>query len=850
MPSMHFLMHRLSQTLGSSICPPKILPPKHRDLMVGVCLLAALGISGPIQARQGAEPPSWVHNLPSLDSTEGLRLSPVSPPSLVAEDRQANPGPLRFAVPRKANITPENSGNWQTLGDGSRVWRERISCPGSTDLNLGFNRFRLPEGASLHVLSEAERYYEGPYGFSDAKKDGQLWLPVVPGSSAVVELFIPAGATGPLDINLSQVGCGYRDMFGRQKSSNLVKQGSCNIDVVCSEADAWRDEIRSVARYTINGSGLCTGTLIRDAEGSGRPFFLTANHCGVDSNSDSTVVVYWNFESPTCGALSGGDLSQNQTGSTFRAARADVDMTLLELSERPASTFNVYYGGWDRSGAVPAGSVGIHHPNGDEKAFSSNNDALTTVNSCIGSGGSNTHWQVNNWELGTTEPGSSGSSLWDPAGHRVVGFLSGGSASCSNPAGSDCYGKVSVAWDGNSPAERLKDWLDPTNTGVTTVDGSNPAPTASYSSHQGSDSCPTNSANENGIWEPGEEVDIQINLSAQGGSLSSVSGTLQTSTPGVSILTGNASWPNFNNGDTHTNATPFRVRLDTAIACLSQIDFQLQITTAETMPLSTSFTQQVGSSTVPGSLPASIPDNTGSVSSTLDITQDSTLSQVKVDVQISHTYVGDLKITLQSPRGTSVTLLDQPGVPGSTFGCGDNNMDISFDDGSGLDPETHCNGSDPWITGNARPTTPLNVLNGESSLGTWTLTVSDHAGGDIGQLTAWQLDTTPSLQTQCNICQAPVDSDQDGINDNQDNCRLIPNNDQRDTNADDFGNLCDPDLDNNLIVNGNDTLLMRGQFFSADADSDLSGDGRVNFADLAIMKTLFGGPPGPSGLAP
>ena len=80
-------------------------------------------------------------------------------------------------------------------------------------------------------------------------------------------------------------------------------------------------------------------------------------------------------------------------------------------------------------GAVPQGCVGIHHPSTDEKAISFNYDPLTTQSSCIGGGGSNTHWRIENWEeLSTTEPGSSGSGIWDPNSKLLVGFLSGGLA--------------------------------------------------------------------------------------------------------------------------------------------------------------------------------------------------------------------------------------------------------------------------------------------------------------------------------------------------------------------------------------------------------------------------------------
>ena len=69
---------------------------------------------------------------------------------------------------------------------------------------------------------------------------------------------------------------------------------------------------------------MCSGTLIVDATGDFRAFFLTANHCGIAFGNASTVVVYWNYESPTCGntgqALAGtkperGDLSGGQVST-------------------------------------------------------------------------------------------------------------------------------------------------------------------------------------------------------------------------------------------------------------------------------------------------------------------------------------------------------------------------------------------------------------------------------------------------------------------------------------------------------------------------------------------------------
>ena len=95
-----------------------------------------------------------------------------------------------------------------------------------------------------------------------------------------------------------------------------------------------------------------------------------------------------------------------------------------------------------------------------------------------------------------------------------------------------------------------------------------------------------------------------------------------------------------------------------------------------------------------------------------------------------------------------------------------------------------------------------------------------------------------------------VDSDGDGIPDNFDNCTLRSNPAQTDTDNDGYGNSCDPDYDNNLVVNFNDFVIMRNAFYQVNQNIDLDGNGIVNFADMAILRQLLYQAPGPSGLAP
>ena len=102
----------------------------------------------------------------------------------------------------------------------------------------------------------------------------------------------------------------------------------------------------------------------------------------------------------------------------------------------------------------------------------------------------------------------------------------------------------------------------------------------------------------------------------------------------------------------------------------------------------------------------------------------------------------------------------------------------------------------------------------------------------------------------------PVDSDGDTINDSLDNCTLVANPDQRDTDGDGFGNQCDPDLDNDNVVNFLDLALLKSVFFTFpqsanwNADAELNGDDAVNFIDLPQMKSVFFQAPGPGAEVP
>ncbi|MFK8032257.1 MAG: thrombospondin type 3 repeat-containing protein [Gammaproteobacteria bacterium] len=95
----------------------------------------------------------------------------------------------------------------------------------------------------------------------------------------------------------------------------------------------------------------------------------------------------------------------------------------------------------------------------------------------------------------------------------------------------------------------------------------------------------------------------------------------------------------------------------------------------------------------------------------------------------------------------------------------------------------------------------------------------------------------------------PSDSDGDGVDDAADNCSETANSNQRDTDGDNIGNVCDADFNQDCAVNFLDLSIFSSNFLLAgDLNTDLNGDGQTNFADLAILASRFFVPTGPSGL--
>ncbi len=267
------------------------------------------------------------------------------------------------------------------------------------------------------------------------------------------------------------------------------------------------------------------------------------------------------------------------------------------------------------------------------------------------------------------------------------------------------------------------------------------------------DSCASNPTQSNGIVEPGETVAIAVPVSAVAGDFTDVVARLDLpAPPGVTYLVASSALGNIDDGD-QADAL-LSIRVDAGAACLSEISLGITVDGNEG-DSQASFDLPVGMSLspTPANTPVWVPDNQiAGVDSTIEVTDDFVIDDLSVQVLATHNWVGDLVITLTSPEGTRITLLDRPGHPQTSDGCGNANVDLTFVDGA-PNPENICEPIHvPWPVTVAAPVQPLSTFVGENAQGTWTLNVSDHAAMIQGTLFRWQLVPNPGFGNACTSC--------------------------------------------------------------------------------------------------
>lgn len=416
--------------------------------------------------------------------TQKVYLQELNKKQLLNEDEQQTKGRLRCAILQPVNKVFPGNIEPEKVAEGY-IYRMQIDAPNAEALNLYLEDFELQEGCELTLYNEDFSEISPVYTHEDNPDNGIFVTDHIAGDKIIIEMYHPTCSDLRDCFTISETGYMYRPLPDwRAQRKGFGDSGFCQVNVNCPEGDGWQAEKQGVARILLRAGGgafWCSGSLINNARRDRTPYFLTADHCGKDATESEFPYwkFYFNYEASTCDKPAKNPSSFEVTGSTKLATGSysnyGSDFLLLRLNDKVAEKTDLYFNGWTITTTPAVSGVGIHHPNGDIKKISTLKQAPVNYE--------NTHWQVfwadteTNWSV--TEGGSSGSPLFNQE-KLIVGTLTGGDCTCENLMGDDVYGKMSYHWDknGSSVTHRLKPWLDPDNTGITSLAGMYNSPVA------------------------------------------------------------------------------------------------------------------------------------------------------------------------------------------------------------------------------------------------------------------------------------------------------------------------------------------------------------------------------------
>ncbi len=378
--------------------------------------------------------------------------------------------PFVFAHTFDVSLSLKNAGDWYNTSEVN-VWQLRVKSEGAYSLNFVFENFRLPKGARLFLINQESGEIKGAYTAANNAKSGIFAVEPVAGDEIMIQYEEPVNPEFQGRFTITKVSHDFVGITTYNPRRPLGESGNCNVNINCDVANGYEQSRDAVCRIIIVNE-LCTGTLMNNTAQDGAPYLLTANHCINSEYKAQSSVFLFNYESPYCSLYNSptidGDNTNSMSGSTLKANFDSLDFALVRLNNTPPNNYRVYLAGWNRVNMAPTSTVCVHHPLGDVKKVAIDLDSPLTkrYTTFLDKG----FWNVVAWDYGVTESGSSGAPLFDQ-NKRVVGTLTGGSADCISRK-NDYFEKFALAWNyRKEESKQLKVWLDPLNSGTSTLDG-------------------------------------------------------------------------------------------------------------------------------------------------------------------------------------------------------------------------------------------------------------------------------------------------------------------------------------------------------------------------------------------
>ncbi len=457
----------------------------YRSIIISILSLLFFLVYSTTQAQisKGGNPYSFDNYLDG--DIEVITLeAPLFTEADLRED--LNPPKIGMAIP--VHYTLINSGSWIKDNSGLMIWRLGVKVPEAEALGLNYSAFQLNGDAKIYIYNKSRSFVIGAFTKGNNPGGEGFATELIPGDEFVIELSCNEEELPEIEFTISELVYIYRySNLGAQR--DFGDAGHCEVNINCPEGKDWIDQKNGVARILLkqgNGYYWCTGSLINNVRNDTTPYFLTANHCGSNASvaDYNKWMFYFNFEFNTCQNEANSPGSRTVTGSAKVAEGTDSpangsDFKLLLLNTKVPKEYQPYYNGWNRENVVSSYGVCIHHPRGDVKKISTYTKPListdwTGITHNMSKKFWKTTWANTQSGHGVTEPGSSGSPLFD-ADRRIIGQLTGGASSCEEPDYPDYFGKLWFSWESNpypsGGGNKLQPFLDPDNTGTLAIDG-------------------------------------------------------------------------------------------------------------------------------------------------------------------------------------------------------------------------------------------------------------------------------------------------------------------------------------------------------------------------------------------
>lgn len=381
--------------------------------------------------------------------------------------------PYRFGKVFDVDLSVIKEGRLYELSDNQLIYQLSIKSDEAKTIGLVFKQFHIPENSKLFVYSKDKNYLLGAFTSKNNRENSIFPISNVTGNKIIIEYNTTKNDLKNTKLVLGKVISDYRNIL---KKINLKGADYCEVNINCDVSEDYQKLKHSVCKFTYtegSSSYFCTGALINNSSFEDIPYFLTANHCISSENSANSMVLYFNYEALNCSDVTGPE-NQTMSGASLVATAPNtysLDFALVELNDMPPKEYKPYFAGWSRIEDAPDSTICIHHPQGDIKKISK--DSNKPIKGDFPDYNQSTHWQILNWESGTTESGSSGSPLFNPDG-RIIGDLTGGEASCDNNI-NDYYQMFHISWNSYGDSKnQLKYWLNPTGNDPEFINGYDP----------------------------------------------------------------------------------------------------------------------------------------------------------------------------------------------------------------------------------------------------------------------------------------------------------------------------------------------------------------------------------------